>query len=51
MKRFWYHFFTLGRSPIIVINAVERNFGQEYASLTGTVRILVFDYQLHQISI
>jgi len=43
---FWYRFFTLGRSPIIVINATERKVGEEYASLTGAVRTLVDKYKL-----
>ena len=43
---FWYRFFTLGRSPIIVINATERKVGEEYASLTGAVRTLVDRYKL-----
>ena len=43
---FWYRFFTLGRSPIIVINATERKAGQEYAGLTGAVRTLVDKYKL-----
>ncbi|KAI3641174.1 hypothetical protein MIR68_000780 [Amoeboaphelidium protococcarum] len=43
---FWYRIFTLGRSPIVVINATERKVGQEYACLTGAVRTLVEDYHL-----
>ncbi|KAI3649950.1 hypothetical protein MP228_005582 [Amoeboaphelidium protococcarum] len=43
---FWYRLFTLGRSPIVVINATERKVGQEYACLTGAVRTLVEDYHL-----
>jgi hypothetical protein len=43
---FWHRFFTLGRSPIIVINATERKVGEEYASLTGAVRTLVDKYKL-----
>ena len=43
---FWYRLFTLGRSPIIVINATERKVGQEYACLTGAVRTLVDEYKL-----
>lgn len=46
---FWYRFFTLGRSPIIVINATERKVGQEYAGLTGAVRTLVDKYKLRVI--
>jgi len=43
---FWFRIFTLGRYPIIVINATERKVGQEYASLTGAVRTLVDKYRL-----
>jgi hypothetical protein len=43
---FWYRLFTLGRSPIVVINATERKVGEEYASLTGAVRTLVDKYKL-----
>ena len=43
---FWYRLFTLGRSPIVVINAAERKVGQDYAGLTGAVRSLVDDYKL-----
>jgi Cdc6-like AAA superfamily ATPase len=43
---FWFRFFTLGRYPIIVINATERKVGEEYAGLTGAVRTLVDDYKL-----
>ena len=43
---FWYRLFTLGRSPIVVINAAERKVGKEYAGLTGAVRTLVDDYKL-----
>ena len=46
---FWYRLFTLGRSPIVVINAVERKAGDEYASLAGAVRTLVEVYKLHVI--
>jgi len=46
---FWYRLFTFGRSPIIVINATEREVGQEYASLTGAVRTLVDKYKLRVI--
>ena len=46
---FWYRFFTIGRSPIIVINAAERKVGQEYAGLTGAVRTLVDKYKLRVI--
>jgi hypothetical protein len=43
---FWHRLFTLGRSPIVVINAAERKVGQDYAGLTGAVRSLVDDYKL-----
>ncbi len=43
---FWYRLVTLGRSPIVVINAAERKVGQDYAGLTGAVRTLVDDYKL-----
>ena len=43
---FWYRLFTLGRSPMVVINAAERKVGQDYAGLTGAVRTLVDDYNL-----
>ncbi|OAJ44489.1 hypothetical protein BDEG_27711 [Batrachochytrium dendrobatidis JEL423] len=43
---FWYRFFTLGRSPIVIINAAERRVGQEYAGLAGAVRTLVDNYKL-----
>jgi hypothetical protein len=43
---FWHRLFTLGRSPIVVINAAERKVGQDYAGLTGAVRTLVDDYKL-----
>ena len=46
---FWHRLFTLGRSPIVVINATERKVGQEYASLTSAVRILVDKYKLRVI--
>lgn len=43
---FWHRFFTLGRSPIVVINATERKVGEGYAGLTGAVRTLVDKYKL-----
>ena len=43
---FWYRLCTLGRSPIVVINATEREAGQNYAGLTGAVRTLVDKYKL-----
>jgi hypothetical protein len=43
---FWYRLFTLGRSPVVVINAAERKVGQDYAGLTGAVRTLVDNYRL-----
>jgi hypothetical protein len=46
---FWYRLFTLGRSPIVVINATERRVGQDYAGLTGAVRTLVDKYKLRVI--
>ena len=46
---FYYRLFTLGRSPIIVINATERKVGQDYAGLTGAVRTLVDKYKLRVI--
>jgi hypothetical protein len=46
---FWHRLFTLGRSPIVVINAAERKVGQDYAGLTGAVRTLVDDFKLRVI--
>jgi hypothetical protein len=46
---FWYRLFTLGRSPIVVIKATERQIGQGYACLTGAVRTLVDDFKLRVI--
>ena len=46
---FWYRLFTLGRSPIVVINATERNARQDYACLAGAVRTLVDKYKLRVI--
>ena len=46
---FWYRLFTLGRSPIVVINATERRVGEDYADLTGAVRTLVDKYKLRVI--
>jgi hypothetical protein len=46
---FWYKLITLGRTPIVVINATERKQGQEYASLTGAVRTLTGVYNLRVI--
>ena len=43
---FWYRLFTLGRSPIVVINATERKIEEDYAGLTGAVRTLVDKYKL-----
>lgn len=43
---FWYRLFTFGRSPIIVINATEREAYEGYASLTGAVRTLIDVYKL-----
>ena len=43
---FWHRLFTLGRSPIVVINATERKVGQDYADLAGAVRTLVDKYKL-----
>jgi hypothetical protein len=43
---FWYRLFTLGRSPIVVINVTEREIGHGYAGLTGAVRTLVDKYEL-----
>lgn len=45
----WHRFFTLGRSPVVVLAASERKLGQEYADLTGAVRTLVEDYKLRVI--
>ena len=45
----WHRFFTLGRSPVVVLVASERKHGQEYADLTGAVRTLVEDYKLRVI--
>jgi hypothetical protein len=42
----WHRFFTLGRSPVVVLAAFERKLGLEYADLTGAVRTLVEDYKL-----
>jgi hypothetical protein len=38
--------FTVGRSPIAVINAAERKVVQDYAGFTEAVRTLVDDYKL-----
>jgi uncharacterized protein YunC (DUF1805 family) len=46
---FWYHLFSFGNTPTIIINATERKIGQETASLTGAVRTLVDDYKLRVI--
>ena len=46
---FWHRLFTLGRSPIVVINAAEREIGHGYAGLTGAVRTLVDRYNLRVI--
>ena len=46
---FWHRVFTLGRSPIVVINAAEREIGHGYAGLTGAVRTLVDKYNLRVI--
>ena len=46
---FWHRVFTLGRSPIVVINAAERDIGHGYAGLTGAVRTLVDKYNLRVI--
>ena len=46
---FWYRLFTFGRSPIVVINATEREIGHGYACLTGAVRTLVDKYNLRVI--
>ena len=43
---FWFRLFTLGRSPIIVLEVSERKVGQEFADLTGAVRTLVEKYKL-----
>jgi hypothetical protein len=43
---FWHRIFTFGRSPVVVINAMERQAGQEYASLARAVRTLVEKYKL-----
>jgi hypothetical protein len=46
---FWHQVFTLGRSPMVVINATEREIGHGYAGLTGAVRTLVDKYNLRVI--
>jgi len=46
---FWHRFFTLGRSPVVVLETSERRLGEEYACLTGAVRTLVEDYKLRVI--
>jgi hypothetical protein len=46
---FWHRLFTLGRSPLVVINATEREIGHGYAGLTGAVRTLVDKYNLRVI--
>ena len=43
---FWYRLCTLGRSPIVVINATQGEAGQNYAGLTGAVGTLVDKYKL-----
>jgi hypothetical protein len=43
---FWHRFFTLGRSPVVVLTVSERELGQEYDGLIGAVRTLVEDYKL-----
>ena len=43
---FWHRLFTLGRSPVVIINAAERYVGEDYAGLTAAVRTLVDDYKL-----
>jgi hypothetical protein len=45
----WYRLFTFGQSPIVLLVASERTFGQEYADLTGAVRNLVETYNLRVI--
>jgi hypothetical protein len=42
----WHRFFTLGRFPIVVIDAVYPGVGQDKACLTGAVRTLVDNYKL-----
>ena len=46
---FWHRLFTFGRSPIIVMNALERKIGHEYADMAGAVRTLVDNYKLRVI--
>jgi len=46
---FWYQLFSFGNTPTIIINATERKIGQDTASLTGAVRVLVDKYKLRVI--
>lgn len=46
---FWYRLFTLGRSPIVVIKAVERKNAQDYTDLISAAQTLVDDYKLRVI--
>ena len=46
---FWHRLFTFGRSPIIVLNALERKIGHQYADMAGAVRTLVDKYRLRVI--
>jgi hypothetical protein len=46
---FWHRVFTLGRFPIVIINATEGNLGQKCTDLTSAVRILVEKYKLRVI--
>ena len=43
----WFRLFTLGQSPIIVMNATERKVGEPFADIAGAARTLVDDHNLN----
>jgi hypothetical protein len=45
----WYKFLFLNQSPLVVLNAVERNAGESFANIAAAVRILTEKYGLRVI--
>jgi hypothetical protein len=43
---FWYRVFTLGRSPVVIIDAAQGKFGEQCTDLSNAVRTLVENYKL-----
>jgi hypothetical protein len=45
----WYPFFACGNRPVVVLNLAERSHAEEYAHVTGAVRVLAEEFKLRVI--